>query len=55
MLHNLCTDLNQPVPAGEGPVPTDHGLIYDDDPFEQGENFVFDGYEVRQAIVERFK
>ena len=55
VLHNLCVDLNQPIP-GDSHIETEQDVnsLYDDDPFVPDEDFVFSGDEIRDAIVERF-
>ena len=56
VLHNLCTDLNQPVP-GDDPIneaELNLNNLYDDEPFTPDEDFVFTGNEIRDALVERF-
>ena len=49
VLNNICIDLKQPVPGGNAPV--GNGTCDDDDPFQPGKNFVFDGEDVRDMIV----
>ena len=53
VLNNICIDLKQPVPGGNAPV--GDGNCYDDDPFQPGRDFVFDGEDVREVIVSRFE
>ena len=52
VLNNICIDLKQPVPGGD--APTGEGNCYDDDPFQPGKDFMFDGEDVRDVIVNRF-
>lgn len=55
VLHNLCIELNQPIPGDDYiEVEQDDNSLYDDEPFVPDEDFVFSGNEIRDALVERF-
>ena len=49
---DICIDLKEPVPGGD--APTGESNCYDDDPFQSGKYFLFDGEDVRDVIVNRF-
>ena len=54
VLHNLCMDINHPLPEGDIEIHDNEDQLYDDEPFVPPPNFVFDGFDVRNAITERF-
>ena len=53
VLNNIRINLKQPVPGGNAPV--GNGTSYDDDLFQPGKDFVFDGGDVRDTIVSQFE
>ena len=54
VLHNLCIELNQPLPGASIRAVADDTRLYDEEPFVPGPDFVFQGIDIRDAIVERF-